>query len=741
MLGWLRTYLERGRRRSARAAKMAAESAEMAALLTANAPPRSGRKTKWFGLVKVSRSRNAAMALASPPPQSPRSMAPRPMAPPTPSLMPAQVVAPVAVSAAPPPQMVHRPVPPAAAMPPRDASSGDIVSPGNFDTRDPELYGPPPPRLISAPGNAASPEAQRHAAAVHPAPPPMVPPSMVNAKAPAEDPVAAPVHAVAAVPQAVAYMPATSGPPLVIAAPASRPRAGWLLASVGWVLRLVVIVALIAGTLGVAAWPVWRESQRIDVEILPLAVPADLAARGIAPEVAAGRLLDALEAVAFQVVDNARNRPTKDDLGPIPMIAVTPERVTLRALASLLRQLRGLPMRRISGDITESADKRLTVRLRVPGGGQIASAEGAPGEDVTAVLAAVAPDVWRRLQPLVYAWYLADGGGPEDLIRPQLVALAQDTRLPPAVEFRVSVLYMQSLVRSGRAEDALASLEPLARRGANYPLYWNVKAQALADLGRTEPALEAQKQAVAQEGTTIWSHISSAHLLMKLGRPRDALTDLQSARRLQPNNFDAVMLEGMVLLNIGRPADALRLIGQVYDARPNLTGVNEALGSALLANGRPDEAIAAFDMAIARNPNSISTRLARANALRALRRPEEALATIDAVLALSPRDGRAVVTRGWTLIDLGRNDQALGVFDLLLKERPEDAVALHGKAITLAALGRRPEAIGILAQLVEMQPANRRAVVDLARLRGVPPPPAAPSDATTPATPTPPARQ
>ena len=344
------------------------------------------------------------------------------------------------------------------------------------------------------------------------------------------------------------------------------------------------------------------------------------------------------------------------------------------------------------------------------------------GEDADQVFAAVAPDVWRRLNPLIYAWHVADSGGSEELIRPKLVALAQEIRLPPPVEFRVSVLYARSLVRSGRAEEALATIEALERRGTAYPLLWNIKAQALADLGRVEAALDAQKQAVIAEGTSVWSHISSAHLLMKLGKPREALTDLQSARRLAPNNFDAVLLESLVLLSVGRPPEALALISRVIDARPNLPGVQEALGNALLANRRPDEAIAAFDVEIARNPTGASVRLSRAIALRALRRPEEALETIDAILRISPRDGTAIALRGWTLLDLGRADQALALFELLLKEKADDVPALHGRGMALAMLGRRPEAIGALSRVLELQPANRRVASDLARVRGVPPP-------------------
>ena len=577
---------------------------------------------------------------------------------------------------------------------------------------DPMLYGPPPPPAPVQPAALA--------------PPDLGPSDPIREHASAESPAGGAPEETATAPYPVQpYIPATAVTPILVAASPVHPRGGWLLAAFGWSLRLAIILMLIGAGLAAIAWPVWRESQRLDVEIRPMAVPAEFLARGFGPEVAASRLLDALEEVAIQTTENSRNRPSKDELGAIPAFVVIPDRPTLRHFASMLREATGQPTRRIAGEIVVLADNRITVRLRAPGGSLIATATGAAGEDIEQVFATVALEVWRRLNPLVFAWHVAESGAPEDIIRPKLVALAQEMRLPGAVELRVSVLYCRSLVRSGRAGEALATLESLERRAQSYPLLWNVKAQALADLGRSEAAMEAQKQATTADGSSVWSHISSAHLLMKLGKPREAMADLQSARRLQSNNFDAVMLESQVLLSVGRPVDALRLIIQVIDARPALPGVQEALGSALLANGRPNEALAAYDVEIARNPAAATARLSRASALRALRRPEEALAVIDAILAGSPRDGVAAAMRGWTLLDLRRAEDALVIFDLLLTDKPDDASALHGRAASLTALGRRPEAIGALTRAVELQPGNRRAVVDLARLRGVPPPPAA----------------
>ena len=40
------------------------------------------------------------------------------------------------------------------------------------------------------------------------------------------------------------------------------------------------------------------------------------------------------------------------------------------------------------------------------------------------------------------------------------------------------------------AAEALATIEDVERRAPTYPLLWNVKAQALADLGRADGSIE-----------------------------------------------------------------------------------------------------------------------------------------------------------------------------------------------------------------------------------------------------------
>ena len=214
-------------------------------------------------------------------------------------------------AAVPPPMAVPVPTPaqfaPAQFAPAQFAlpTVADAPAEPVADRSEPELYGPPLP--------PASPVR----AAVRP-PPAVHTPAAMPAESPAiaDAPIgAAPVVA------GVTAAPVMMSAPIVVAAPVSGPRAGWLLASFGWVLRTAVIVALIGAVVALAGWPVWRESQRFDVEIMPIAMPPDLAARGLGPEVAAGRLLDALEAVVAKTVENTRNRPSKDDLGPIPTIS------------------------------------------------------------------------------------------------------------------------------------------------------------------------------------------------------------------------------------------------------------------------------------------------------------------------------------------------------------------------------------------------------------------------------------
>ena len=76
MFGWLGAYLERRRRRKARAAKMASDSAQMAAMLQANAPQR-GRRRKGFWAKLFGTGQRTSMPLPPPPARSPPPTSPR----------------------------------------------------------------------------------------------------------------------------------------------------------------------------------------------------------------------------------------------------------------------------------------------------------------------------------------------------------------------------------------------------------------------------------------------------------------------------------------------------------------------------------------------------------------------------------------------------------------------------------------------------------------------------------------
>ncbi|MCU0889329.1 MAG: hypothetical protein MUC64_15210 [Rubritepida sp.] len=189
--------------------------------------------------------------------------------------------------------------------------------------------------------------------------------------------------------------------------PPRRGRLGALQAA------LPLLVPVFGGL--ILAFILFDELNRDDIEVRPIAVPARLAEAGFTPEVAALRLMDALLELQASVGAEPRRR-TGDATGPHPDFTVPLTGLSLRSLASALRDSFGLPERRVTGEVTQEGET-LRLRLRLSGQGVIADVAAATPD---ALLRAGAPQVWRAVQPVLYAWWLAGEAPTEASMREAL---------------------------------------------------------------------------------------------------------------------------------------------------------------------------------------------------------------------------------------------------------------------------------------------------------------------------------
>ncbi|MBN8892776.1 MAG: tetratricopeptide repeat protein, partial [Rhodospirillales bacterium] len=477
-----------------------------------------------------------------------------------------------------------------------------------------------------------------------------------------------------------------------------------------------VAVVVVVGAL------VLREMRHVGVIMMPLSVPAVLADSGRTPEVLARQLADQVDQVRRLTLADRTDRPDDAFATPLPRVQLPPPAWSRQGIAARLRDLFGAPVERVSGDIVQRPDGKLSLRLHMTGAGEIAARDGIAPADIDANLAAVAGQVWRVAAPTLYAWYIVGTEQRPAKVLAILQALLKDpttgrTLTDPAARQAVTVLLARAEVRAGDSRGALATIEGLGTAGNLYAPAAAVRALALLDMGDMKGANDAEDRVLALAPGQAWAHASAARFYLSIGRFNEAYQQARAARRIAPDDGAAAILESAGLIALKRVPEAVEVARQAVQRFPAQPGVQEALGNALMAARRPDLALGLFDSELKLHPDRVPALIAQARALQQLNRNDEALAATEAALRVSPSNGTAMLLRAWTLLALKRPQDALAAFEALLGSRPDMPMLLQGKAAALAALGRTPEAVAVLQHMQELMPGNPQLEAELERLK------------------------
>jgi tetratricopeptide (TPR) repeat protein len=461
-----------------------------------------------------------------------------------------------------------------------------------------------------------------------------------------------------------------------------------------------------------------REVRRPDIEVAPIAVPSRLAEMGLSPEVVAQRLVDQIDAVARAAKSDNTERPATELSGALPDLNVPLTGLSLRSVASLVRNVLGIPPRRVNGEIILQPNDRLALRLRMFGSGQIANIEGFDRSEIDKLLGAAAPEVWRVTVPQLYAWYIAEHEPRQEDVRAKLMPLRGNGRANSQLANTVSFLMARSFLRSGQPGETLAITAELTKNSPVYAPGWYARALALSDLNRPQDAVEAHRHALSLDPNSTWAHKGAARIFIAGGNGAAALEEIHTARQIEPDDTDLAILESAALSISGRANDAVVAAERAINAEPAALGLHEALANALLSKGDPEGAIKEFDAELERDPRKLSALVGRARASLAMHHNDEALAIAETALQIAPHQPAALIIRGFALIGVGRSSEALQLFEHMLTLRPDGPAILRGKALALAAQGQTQAAIETLQHALNVAPQDRRLRAELEQLRG-----------------------
>jgi tetratricopeptide (TPR) repeat protein len=378
-----------------------------------------------------------------------------------------------------------------------------------------------------------------------------------------------------------------------------------------------------------------REVNQDSIEVAPIQVPARLAATGLTAEVVALRLLDQIAAAERIVTSERVVRPHVELTGQKPDFTVPVAGISLRSLADIARNILGIAPRRVSGEIIQE-DDNIRLRLRIAGHGQIADIGGFGINQVDALLAAGAPEVWRIIFPKLYAWHLAQTLGVETEVRERLSRMLMLDVKDPDVQRTVRALIGRSFIRSGRGQDAYEIFDALVASHPKDDAYLFGRGRAQTLLGRLDAAMEDFERARQLDPTAFWVHTGIAQVMRARREFAKALEEIDKGLTLRPDDPTGLTEKAEIMLGLGRSQEAFKLVQDALIYDPYSPGAHFLLGRLRLAQYDFKGALEAMTEATRRAPTFMDARLGLAEVFLLSGRPADAEASLRMALSLGP---------------------------------------------------------------------------------------------------------
>lgn len=381
--------------------------------------------------------------------------------------------------------------------------------------------------------------------------------------------------------------------------------------------RMPILVPVVAGIVFLAL--LTREVRRDMIEVTPISVPARLVEAGLTPEVVAQRLLDGIQRVEDQVRGEPMSRTSIEIAGASPDFTVPIAGVSLRSVASVVRDMLGLRDTRVTGEMTMDGEQ-LRIRLRLTGHGIITDERH---EDVYHLIDRAAPSILRATQPVLYAWWVAESAGNQTQLQGTLNGMLDEPSSPEEAR-TLRLLLSRSMARVGRFEEALAIADGLLAENPDYAVALYGRGRALRELGRLDEAWASMESAQRLLPEAPFVHVGMSQIMRDRGDAAGALAEL--APSLLPGRTDsqAPTEAAMALVALHRNGEALAMARRAVAQDARNPSAQTAFGLALTRAGRPAEALPHFDRALAEAPMWQEARLGRIEALLALHQPEVA---------------------------------------------------------------------------------------------------------------------
>jgi tetratricopeptide (TPR) repeat protein len=395
-----------------------------------------------------------------------------------------------------------------------------------------------------------------------------------------------------------------------------------------WAVVIVIIVAILIRGL----------TERVTV-IRPLSVPQALADSGYTPEVAGGRLRDALTEF-IEAANSLMHSPEMALPGELPDVVVPSVGISLDAIMSSVRTLLGITRSRtITGEFT-IAGGRLWLRLRIDGRELYTSGEGVDPERPDDLLKAAAPVVLSEIKPYIVASSLASSDPAQALDRIDAII----SRYPESDDNVVWAYNLRGYIYLGQKDyaHAIEALNKAIRLDGHIATFHLNLAAVFAGQGDLDKAIAEDRRAIKDDPQSAVAHNNLGVALRDIGRSGQAAAEHREAIRLDPGHSRGHSNLCAALHDTGKSEEALAECRKAVKLDPNDVASLNNLGFMLEDAGKPDEAIAEYRQAIKIGPSYVLAHHNLGDALRGKGMTQDAIAEFQAALKIDPTDAYAV---------------------------------------------------------------------------------------------------
>lgn len=304
----------------------------------------------------------------------------------------------------------------------------------------------------------------------------------------------------------------------------------------------------------------------------------------------------------------------------------------------------------------------------------------------------------------------------EPLLQRLLVA-GEASRQPEQLASIASSLGV-ALADLGQSEAALAAhRQAVALNPSAADLHFN-QAVALAGAGQLEAAIAASRRAVALNPGHGGAWLNLSAWWRAVGEPRRAVAAAERGLALQPGSVDLLRNLSVLWAELGEPRLALKFHSRLAAALPDDQQVAFDLAIRRAACGDSAGAEAAYRQLLERQPQHAAALSNLAVMRLAAADPVEAEALLRRALAAAPGFVDARFNLGVALAAQGQPEQAAAAYREVLAQNPDHVKSLTNLGALLNQRGEYSAALEPLQRAVALAPGFAEALLNLATAQG-----------------------